>query len=106
VRELRNTVERLVILAPAGSVRGEDVAGLTGPPVGRTREDATAALLDRNLSFSDYRDAAEKAFLERKLLENDWNVSETARQLDMQRSHLYKKIEKYRLSREETARST
>jgi two-component system nitrogen regulation response regulator NtrX len=106
VRELRNTVERLVILAPGGSVGAEDVEGLTGPPVGRTREDATSALLDRNLSFSDYRDAAEKAFLERKLLENDWNVSETARQLDMQRSHLYKKIEKYGLSREETARST
>jgi two-component system, NtrC family, nitrogen regulation response regulator NtrX len=106
VRELRNTVERLVILAPGESVRGEDVEGLTGPPVGRTREDATSALLDRNLSFSDYRDAAEKAFLERKLRENEWNVSETARQLDMQRSHLYKKIEKYGLSREETARST
>jgi two-component system nitrogen regulation response regulator NtrX len=106
VRELRNTVERLVILAPGPSVRAEDVEGLTGPLVGRTREKATATLLDRNLSFSDYRDAAEKAFLERKLLENDWNVSETARQLDMQRSHLYKKIEKYGLSREETARST
>jgi two-component system nitrogen regulation response regulator NtrX len=106
VRELRNTVERLVILAPGGSVRGQDVEGLTGRPVGRAREDATSALLDRNLSFSDYRDAAEKAFLGRKLLENDWNVSETARQLDMQRSHLYKKIEKYGLSREETARST
>ena len=33
-------------------------------------------------------------------------LNETARQLDMQRSHLYKKIEKYGLSREETARST
>ncbi|MGH7543162.1 MAG: sigma-54-dependent transcriptional regulator, partial [Gemmatimonadota bacterium] len=106
VRELRNTVERLVILAPGPSVRGEDVEGLTGPPVGRAREDATSALLDRNLSFSDYRDAAEKAFLARKLQENEWNVSETARQLHMQRSHLYKKIEKYNLSREETARTT
>ncbi len=106
VRELRNTVERLVILAPGGTVTAEDVEGLTGPPISRAREDGTAALLDRNLSFSDYRDAAEKAFLERKLLENDWNVSETARQLDMQRSHLYKKIEKYGLSREETAKPT
>ncbi|MGH7550494.1 MAG: helix-turn-helix domain-containing protein, partial [Gemmatimonadota bacterium] len=73
-------------------------------PLVRGKGDGTAALLDRNLSFSDYRDAAEKAFLERKLLENDWNVSETARQLDMQRSHLYKKIEKYDLSREEPAK--
>jgi two-component system nitrogen regulation response regulator NtrX len=35
-----------------------------------------------------------------KLAENDWNVSETARKLDMPRSNLYKKIEKYGLSRE------
>ncbi|MGH7557477.1 MAG: sigma-54-dependent transcriptional regulator [Gemmatimonadota bacterium] len=104
VRELRNTVERLVILAPGNAVTVEDVEGLTGSPLVRGKGDGTAALLDRNLSFSDYRDAAEKAFLERKLLENDWNVSETARQLDMQRSHLYKKIEKYDLSREEPAK--
>ena len=58
-----------------------------------------ADLIDRVLSFSDYQEAAEKAFLARKLDENDWNVSETARQLDMQRSHLYKKIEKYGLTR-------
>ena len=65
----------------------------------REAGDGAGALLDRDLSFSDYQEAAEKAFLARKLEENDWNVSETARQLDMQRSHLYKKIEKYGLAR-------
>ncbi len=102
IRELRNTVERLVILAAGDTVGAEDVESLTGPPVARIRSDGgeVERLIERSTSFSDYRDAAEKAFLSRKLMENDWNVSETARLLDMQRSHLYKKIEKYGLSRE------
>jgi two-component system nitrogen regulation response regulator NtrX len=100
VRELKNTVERLVILAPDDTITAADVQSLTGPPVlGPMGGDGADALLDRDLSFSDYQEAAEKAFLARKLDENDWNVSETARQLDMQRSHLYKKIEKYGLTR-------
>ncbi len=102
VRELKNTVERLCILAPGDTVEREDIEALTGPMLQRSREDGEVrALIDRYASFSDYRDAAEKAFIERKLDENDWNVSETARQLDMQRSHLYKKIDKYGLSRDE-----
>jgi two-component system nitrogen regulation response regulator NtrX len=40
------------------------------------------------------------AYIAHKLRANDWNVSETARQIDMPRSNLYKKIEKYHLSRE------
>ena len=59
-----------------------------------------ADLIETHSSFTDYRDASEKAFLARKLDENDWNVSETARKLGMQRSHLYKKIEKHGLSRD------
>ena len=42
---------------------------------------------------------AERAFLLAKLREHEWNVSETARLLAMPRSNLYKKIERYRLSR-------
>jgi len=98
VRELKNTVERLVILAPGDAITAADVQSLTGPAAD-SRAGGDDALLDRDLTFSDYQEAAEKAFLGRKLDENDWNVSETARQLDMQRSHLYKKIEKYGLAR-------
>ncbi|MDX1660572.1 MAG: sigma-54 dependent transcriptional regulator, partial [Gemmatimonadota bacterium] len=102
VRELKNTVERLCILAPDEVVEPEDVEALTGPPIPRAAEQGAAeSLIDLHASFAEYRDAAEKVFIERKLEENEWNVSETARQLDMQRSHLYKKIDKYGLSRDE-----
>ena len=49
--------------------------------------------------IEEFKLAAERAFLEAKLSENNWNVSETARKLDMPRSNLYKKIEKYGLAR-------
>jgi two-component system nitrogen regulation response regulator NtrX len=50
-------------------------------------------------TFEEFRETAERAFLEAKLSENAWNVSETARKLEMPRSNLYKKIEKYGLKR-------
>ncbi|HET6638135.1 MAG TPA: sigma-54 dependent transcriptional regulator [Gemmatimonadota bacterium] len=98
VREPKNTVERLVILAPAETITAADVEALSGPRAGMAG--GTDDLIESHSSFTDYRDAAEKAFLTRKLDENDWNVSETARKLGMQRSHLYKKIEKHGLSRD------
>jgi two-component system nitrogen regulation response regulator NtrX len=98
VRELRNTVERLMILAPGPVIGARDVdlfVGGPGPGAG-----LSADLLACK-TFADFKEAAERAFILQKLRENDWNVSETARILDMPRSNLYKKIEKYEMVREE-----
>ena len=46
------------------------------------------------------KQVAERTYILAKLQENDWNVSETARTLDMPRSNLYKKIEHHKISRE------
>jgi two-component system nitrogen regulation response regulator NtrX len=43
----------------------------------------------------------EKAFLIQRLRDHGWSVSETAKALAMPRSNLYKRIEKYGISREE-----
>jgi two-component system nitrogen regulation response regulator NtrX len=97
VRELRNTVERLLILCSGDTVRVEDVELLAAGP------SATPGLggeLLSSESFSDFKDGAERAYILQKLRENDWNVAETARRIDMPRSNLYKKIEKYGLVRE------
>ena len=97
VRELRNTVERLLILSPGEAVRAEDVDALaTGTASGDT---LSTALLNVE-AFSEFQENAEMAYIAPKLRVNDWNVSETARQIDMPRSNLYKKIEKYGLNRE------
>ena len=97
VRELRNAIERVMILAAGPRITGADVTRLTGakPP------DASGlgSLLEMK-TYEEFKNAAERAFLLHKLREMDWNVSETARVLDMPRSNLYKKIERYGLARE------
>jgi two-component system nitrogen regulation response regulator NtrX len=98
VRELRNTVERLLILATGDAVRLEDVQILA---TARTSPTGLAGELLRAETFADFKDRAERAYILQKLHENDWNVAETARRIDMPRSNLYKKIEKYGLVRDE-----
>jgi len=97
VRELRNTVERLLILASDPEISAKDIDRLAGQ---RALDDAGLASLTQCRTFEEFKDAAERAFLLNKLREFDWNVSETARAVEMPRSNLYKKIERYSLSRE------
>jgi DNA-binding NtrC family response regulator len=91
VRELRNFAERLALLAPDQSVTAETLAAL-----GTTPETSTDALFSLD-NFEAFKNAAEKAYLERKLAEAGWNIKQTAERLGMQRSNLYKKIERYAL---------
>ena len=113
IRELRNAVERLLILAPASVVTAADterLAGIaqeTGEPGGAGAGGSAGAAADlagapwmRAATFEEFKQLAERTYILAKLKENDWNVSETARTLDMPRSNLYKKIERYGLARE------
>ncbi len=104
IRELKNAVERLLILASGPTVTQSDVERLVGKGnAGRGKGTASGAAGDaawlRAATFEEFKQSAERAFLLGKLHENDWNVSETARTLQMPRSNLYKKIERYGLSR-------
>jgi len=111
IRELKNAVERLLILAAGPTVTPSDVEKLVGRGEAGTGKgmgggsgggslDGDATWL-RAATFEEFKQAAERAFLLRKLQEHDWNVSETARTLQMPRSNLYKKIERYGLARRE-----
>src|SRR5687768_555335 len=98
VRELRNTVERLLILGRSGDITASDVERLVGGTQGG--EMISADLLGAE-TFAEFKERAERAFILAKLRENDWNVSETARAVEMPRSNLYKKIEKFGLRRDD-----
>lgn len=50
-------------------------------------------------TFREFKTQTEKEFILRKLEKNNWNVSQTAFELEIQRSHLYNKIEQYNLKR-------
>jgi DNA-binding NtrC family response regulator len=96
VRELRNTVERLVILSQGTSI---DISLLeTGVQGGRGEfED----ILAQGGTFQEFKERAEAAFIRRQLDLHKWNISRTAESLDIQRSHLYTKMKRYGLMKEE-----
>lgn len=58
-------------------------------------------LMTVSVISKEYKDFAEKEFIKFKLEKNNWNVSKTADDIDIQRSHLYSKIEKFGLKRAE-----
>jgi len=99
VRELRNAVERLLILAAGAEVTEDDVA-LVLPPDAAPAIDVEKLVRDAgDRNFAEFKEDAERAFIVARLREHLWNVSETARALGMPRSNLYNKIEKYGIER-------
>jgi len=145
VRELRNAVERLLIMVEGDTIEASDVDALSGEAVWSQAgaEHPTAASAPRPQDASpepsgggsaaatgapaggaepasgraagsldvpdpsafrtlqEYKDETERIFILRKLKENRWNISRTARAIDTPRSNLYKKLEQYGISRDQ-----
>jgi len=109
VRELRNAMERLVIMSEGQVITEEDVVGVlgTGTLAGvvapglsaQAGSDQLLRALKETSDLADFRDEAERVFLLRVLDQLDWNVSAAARTLGLQRSNLYRKMEKYGIKR-------
>jgi len=85
IRELKNVLERLVIMTPSKTISKVDIIAADSP-----RSDYFSLT-----ALKDARDAFEKDFIIRKLEENSWNVSKTAELLDIERSNLHRKIKAY-----------
>lgn len=103
IRELRNMVERLIILSDR-TITDADVRAFANPssPSAAGNGNSPAQTdYDRFANFQEYKDFAEREYIKFKLEKNSWNVSKTADDIDIQRSHLYSKIEKFGLKRGE-----
>jgi two-component system nitrogen regulation response regulator NtrX len=99
VRQLRNLMERLAILA-----NGDPIPATEAQRLMTAKKAAEGAAVDAFAeceTFEEFKNLSEKQFLERKLLENNGNIKRTAERLQMMRSNLYKKIEKHQLKRDE-----
>jgi len=90
VRELKNVVERLIIMTEADIIERQDlperIRGEIGIYLPETKGIKT---------LKEFRELAEKDYILAKLEENNWNISQTAREIDTPRSNLYKKLEHY-----------
>src|SRR6186713_177913 len=103
IRELRNTVERMIIMTGGEtidlpdlpeSVRSPTAAGLASTKLPTDSEGAKLGTL------REFKENAERAFLVGKLRENGWNISKTAEVIGTPRSNLYKKLEQYQIAQE------
>ena len=91
VRQLRNSAEKLFVLARAGSVTTDDVAGA----VDTGSRPASTGHLDAPLALADFREAKrlfEIEYITRKLSENAGNVTRTAQKIGLQRQSLQEKM--------------
>lgn len=90
VRELKNVVERLMIMTEAETIEKNHL-----PELIKGEEEARLPDAHKAKTLKDFRELAEKDFIMAKLEKNNWNISQTAREIDTPRSNLYKKLAQY-----------
>jgi two-component system nitrogen regulation response regulator NtrX len=95
VRELRNFIERLIIMTPGQTIRPRDL-----PQDFQSEAPKQVSNHDpyQYSSLKEARYAFEREFLSRKLEEYSWNVSLTAAQIGVERSHLHRKMKSLGIS--------
>jgi two-component system nitrogen regulation response regulator NtrX len=88
VRELKNTIERFVIMTQDEIIDAQYIPSLR----------------EQRIDYSSYktlreaREHFEKDFIHKKLQENNWNISKTAEELEIERSNLHRKIKSLRIN--------
>lgn len=103
IRQLRNFIERLNVLVPGEIITQEMVIehlaaeGTTGQTaaVKSYSKILKAEDYDTEITLKDAKDKFEMQFIIRRLEENSFNISATAKTLDIERSNLHKKIKQY-----------
>ncbi|NUM88613.1 MAG: sigma-54-dependent Fis family transcriptional regulator, partial [Bdellovibrionales bacterium] len=100
IRELKNLVERLSILARAAEIAPEDLPAEILDYVASHSFPAAAQqpVIADSTGLKEAKALFEREFIIRKLKENGWNVSRTAQALDIERAHLHRKIKAFKIS--------
>lgn len=96
VRQLKNALEGAAVLADGPELQAADLEGAATPTVSRKPVDGEPDWF-AYARLEDFRAATEKEFLRRKLLEFGGNIKKTAENIQLQRSNLYKKLDRYEL---------
>jgi two-component system nitrogen regulation response regulator NtrX len=113
VRELRNAVERLLIMSDRDVIEADDVrqvlrVGARPAPIAAAAavpgsvDGAAPAPLSGSqpATLREFKEWSERAFIVEKLRKYGWNISKTADEIDTPRSNLYKKLEQYGIRQE------
>jgi two-component system, NtrC family, nitrogen regulation response regulator NtrX len=101
VRELKNTVERLLIMTPGDVIDVDDLRDIVRLDARTPAENGgKEGSREAPGTLREFKESAERAFLVGKLRENNWNISKTAEVIGTPRSNLYKKLEQYGIAQE------
>jgi two-component system, NtrC family, nitrogen regulation response regulator NtrX len=97
VRELRNFIERLVIMSASPVISEQEVHHFLNPNItpaaaNGVPRDQSGLLPYLAADFQEAKKSFERYYLQLKLSENEGNISQTAEQIGMDRSHLHKKL--------------
>jgi two-component system nitrogen regulation response regulator NtrX len=100
VRELRNVCERMVIMS-GDRITAADVPEAIGPRTTPAQPATGATDLSRygEVPLRELRDLVERDYIQKKLEEHDWNITQAAQALGVERTNLHKKIKQHGLSR-------
>ena len=96
IRELRNVIERLSIMVTGDVIRPTDLPTelRAGRNIIRKGSEASGKTL------KEIREQVEKDYIRAVLAEHDWNVTQAAKDLGIERTNLHKKIKSYGIEKE------
>lgn len=97
VRQLKNIVERMVVLSEDDVLDVKDAPNILLSGVSEMEQHVVDT--SYSPSLKEARDEFEKTFILKALQSTNWNVTQTARILDMERTYLYRKIKAYDLEK-------
>jgi two-component system nitrogen regulation response regulator NtrX len=99
IRELSNLVERLSIMVGGDVIEVTDLPALAGPHLSREAGASAVPDVPPGKTLREAREAVEKSYITEALKQNDWNVTQAAKALGIERTNLHKKIKYYELER-------
>ena len=100
IRELRNVVDRLLIMSDREVFEADDVRQVVRTDAAPAAPRTVTPGGHQPGTLREFKEWSERAFLVDRLREHEWNISKTAEVIDTPRSNLYKKLEQYAITQE------
>jgi len=92
IREIKNMIERLMIMCSSDIIEVSDLPGNIQSPTSKS-----VLKMESGMTLKEVKENVEREFIISTLKKNGWNVSQTAKDLDVDRTNLHKKIKYYGL---------
>lgn len=94
IRELKNTIEKLVIFSSSDEITVDDFYKAFGNGHSRNNNHSS------NKALKEMKEDFEKRLLIDTLIKHDWKITEAANSLGIERTNLFRKMQKYNIKRE------